>query len=52
MAVSGAINTKQRADAAAEEAPLLPRVTWYKNKGLIKLYLVRSMAFKANSSSL
>jgi hypothetical protein len=41
MAVGGAIvDSKQRSGVAAQEAPDLPRVTWYKHKGLIKLYLV------------
>lgn len=41
MAVGGAIaESKQRSGVAVYEAPDLPRVTWYKHKGLIKLYLV------------
>ena len=44
MAVGGAIaGTKQRSGHAAEEAPDLPRVTWYKHAGLIKLYAVRPL---------
>jgi len=41
MAVGGGFaESKQRSGAAAQEAPELPRVTWYKHWGLIKLYLV------------
>ena len=41
MAVGGGfVESKQRSGAAAQEAPDLPRVTWYKHWGLIKLYLV------------
>lgn len=44
MAVGGAIGgTKQRSGVAAEEAPDLPRVTWYKHAGLIRLYGVCCM---------
>lgn len=44
MAVGGAIaGTKQRSGHAAEEAPDLPRITWYKHAGLIKLYAVRPL---------
>jgi hypothetical protein len=47
MAVGGAIaESKQRSGAAASEAPDLPRVTWYKHKGLIKLYLVRFLLLR------
>lgn len=43
MAVGGAFHdSKQRSGHAAEAAPDLPRVTWYKHGGLIKLYAVRS----------
>lgn len=48
MAVGGAINTKHRGDVAADEAPNLPHVTWYKHSGLIKLYLVRLMLDNAD----
>jgi MFS family permease len=44
MAIGGAIGgTKQRSGQAAEEAPDLPRVTWYKHGGLIRLYAVHSL---------
>ena len=46
MAVGGVIaQSKQRSSAAADEAPDLPRVTWYKHSGLIRLYLVTPLAF-------
>ena len=41
MAVGGAITLiKQRSSASSATVPDLPRVTWFKHKGLIKLYLV------------
>ena len=41
MVVHGVYSeTQQRADVAAQEAPDLPQVTWYKHTGLLKLYFV------------
>jgi hypothetical protein len=41
MAVHGVYSvTQQRAGVAAQEAPDLPQVTWYKHTGLLKLYFV------------
>ena len=41
MAVGGAITLiKQRSSASSATVPDLPRVTWFKHMGLIKLYLV------------
>jgi len=52
MAVGGVIaESKQRSGVAAQEAPDLPRVTWYKHKGLIKLYLLLLIVLSSSATT-
>jgi hypothetical protein len=52
MAVGGAIvQSKQRSQSAAEEAPDLPNVVWWKHTGLIKLYLLLLIVISSSATT-
>jgi MFS family permease len=48
MAVGGAFHDKR---TVSENAPDLPRVTWYKHAGLIKLYLLLLIVLSSSATT-